>query len=144
VHGIHAGAERSNPFNFIRGNPNSSSGGNGAYEFGEVEYPGKLADCEGCHKAGTANYDVVTSASALWSTQKSNAETAGQGAVLDPTLYTRYAPNTAACGSCHDSDEAKAHFNLNTSFGLGAESCSVCHGPGRSEDVAVVHSERQN
>jgi Outer membrane cytochrome MtrC/MtrF-like, domains II/IV len=64
--------------------------------------------------------------------------------VLDPTLYTRYAPNTAACGSCHDSDEAKAHFNLNTSFGLGSESCSVCHGPGRSEDVAVVHSERQN
>jgi OmcA/MtrC family decaheme c-type cytochrome len=151
VHGIHAGEERSDPFNFIRGAPNpippatTVSGGNGIYEFGEVVYPGKLADCEGCHKAGTANYDVVTNANAMWSVQKSNAETLGQVVpVLDPKLYSRLAPNTAACGSCHDSDEAKAHFNLNTSFGLGSESCSVCHGPGRSEDVAVAHSERQN
>jgi OmcA/MtrC family decaheme c-type cytochrome len=144
VHGIHAGEERSEPFNFIRGAPNSGSGGSGVYEFGEVVYPGKLADCQGCHKAGTANYDVVTNANAMWSTQKSNADLGTQGAVLDPKLYSRLGPNTAACGSCHDSDEAKAHFNLNTSFGLGSESCSVCHGPGRSEDVAVVHGERQN
>jgi OmcA/MtrC family decaheme c-type cytochrome len=150
VHGIHAGEERSDPFNFIRSAPNpippatSPGGGAGVYEFGEVVYPGKLADCQGCHKAGTANYDVVTNANAMWSTQKSNADLGTQGAVLDPKLYSRLGPNTAACGSCHDSDEAKAHFNLNTSFGLGSESCSVCHGPGRSEDVAVVHGERQN
>ncbi len=144
VHGIHAGEERSDPFNFIRGAPNGGGGGAGVYEFGEVVYPGKLADCQGCHKAGAANFDVVTNPNSLWSAQKSNAETAGQLAVLDPKLYSRLGPNTAACGSCHDSDEAKAHYNLNTSFGLGSESCSVCHGPGRSEDVAVVHGERQN
>jgi OmcA/MtrC family decaheme c-type cytochrome len=141
VHGIHAGAERSDPFNFIRGNPNPGGSGQGAYEFGSDEFPGKLADCMACHKTGT--YNVVTNSSALWTVVKANAETQ-VGPVLDPTLMSRIAPNTSACGSCHDSDEAKAHFNLNTSFGLGSESCNVCHGPGRSEDVVVVHSERQN
>jgi OmcA/MtrC family decaheme c-type cytochrome len=141
VHGIHAGAERSDPFNFIRGNPNPGGSGQGAYEFGSDEFPGKLADCMACHKTGSFN--VVTNPSALWTVVKANAETQAAG-VMDPALMSRIAPNTAACGSCHDSDEAKAHFNLNTSFGLGSESCSVCHGPGRSEDVAVVHSERQN
>ncbi len=147
VHAIHAGDERSDPFNFIRGAPNSGSGGAGIYEFGEIAYPGKLADCQGCHKAGIANFDIVTNPNAMWSAVKSNAEVGGAAAtttVLDPKLYTRVGPNTAACGSCHDSDEAKAHYNLNTSFGLGAESCNVCHGTGRSVDVAEAHSERQN
>ena len=144
VHAIHAGEERSDPFNFIRGAPNSGSGGAGIYEFGEVVYPGKLADCQGCHKAGSTNFDVVTNANSMWSVQKSNAQTVAQTAVLDPKLYSRIGPNTAACGSCHDSDEAKSHYNLNTSFGLGSESCSVCHGPGRSVDVEEAHSERQN
>ena len=87
----------------------------------------------------------MTNPNALWSVAEvERGNCLAQTAVLDPKLYSRLGPNTAACGSCHDSDEAKAHFNLNTSFGLGSESCSVCHGPGRSEDVAVVHSERQN
>ncbi len=83
VHGIHAGEERSDPFNFIRGAPNpippalTPGGGNGIYEFGEVVYPGKLADCQGCHKAGSTNFDVVTNANSMWSVQKSNAQTGG-------------------------------------------------------------------
>jgi hypothetical protein len=42
------------------------------------------------------------------------------------------------CGACHDSDTAQAHIAAQTS-GAGQESCAVCHGPGRNEDVAVVH-----
>jgi hypothetical protein len=45
---------------------------------------------------------------------------------------------TVVCGSCHDSDTAQAHIAAQTS-GSGMESCAVCHGPGRNEDVAVVH-----
>jgi cytochrome c553 len=45
---------------------------------------------------------------------------------------------TVVCGSCHDSDTAQAHIAAQTS-GTGVESCAVCHGPGRIEDVAVVH-----
>jgi hypothetical protein len=45
---------------------------------------------------------------------------------------------TVVCGACHDSDTAQAHIAAQTS-GSGMESCAVCHGPGRNEDVAVVH-----
>jgi hypothetical protein len=46
-----------------------------------------------------------------------------------------------ACGSCHDSDETLTHIDLQTTQG-GVESCAVCHGPGRDEDVTVVHKVR--
>jgi hypothetical protein len=56
----------------------------------------------------------------------------------------RTAPNAAACGTCHDDSSDKAHFQVNTSFTLGAESCDVCHGPGRTADVAVAHDDRND
>jgi len=55
---------------------------------------------------------------------------------------TRLAPTTAACGTCHDDASDRAHFSLNTSLAIGAESCDVCHGPGRTADVAVAHGAR--
>jgi cytochrome c553 len=45
---------------------------------------------------------------------------------------------TVVCGACHDTDTAQAHIAAQTSAS-GMESCAVCHGPGRNEDVAVVH-----
>jgi hypothetical protein len=45
-----------------------------------------------------------------------------------------------ACGSCHDSDAAAAHFDVQTPGGM--ESCEICHGAGREEDVAKVHETR--
>jgi OmcA/MtrC family decaheme c-type cytochrome len=57
-------------------------------------------------------------------------------------------PITTACASCHDSQSALAHMQLNggrfyetranamASFG---ESCLTCHGPGKSASIANVH-----
>jgi hypothetical protein len=45
------------------------------------------------------------------------------------------------CGACHDSDAAAAHIDVQTST-HGAESCAVCHGPGKEWNVALVHKTR--
>ena len=45
------------------------------------------------------------------------------------------------CGSCHDSTAAHAHIDVQTASD-GAESCAVCHGAGREEDVVKVHVPR--
>ena len=57
-------------------------------------------------------------------------------------------PFTAACVRCHDADSAKAHMRLQggsiderrASASPLTEACSVCHGSGRSEDLAVIHA----
>lgn len=45
------------------------------------------------------------------------------------------------CNSCHDSSDEVAHTDVMTT-GLGAESCGVCHGPGKELAVDVVHMIR--
>jgi cytochrome c553 len=47
-------------------------------------------------------------------------------------------PSAAACITCHDSDDARAHADLNTTVD-GREACGVCHGPGRESAVDVAH-----
>jgi mono/diheme cytochrome c family protein len=60
-------------------------------------------------------------------------------------------PNTAVCSSCHTSTLAAEHMKQNGGdfaagkndsgalISSGAETCSVCHGPGRIGDVKAVH-----
>ena len=45
---------------------------------------------------------------------------------------------TAVCAACHDSDDALAHIEVQTTS-AGAESCGVCHGPGKEQSVERVH-----
>lgn len=45
---------------------------------------------------------------------------------------------TAVCGACHDSSDAQAHIAVQTDS-AGNESCGICHGPGRDEDVVRMH-----
>jgi len=47
----------------------------------------------------------------------------------------------AACNSCHDSNEATAHINLQTKLD-GSESCEVCHGEDADFSVEVMHTPR--
>lgn len=47
-------------------------------------------------------------------------------------------PSTRACTTCHDSDDALAHAELNTTA-AGVEACGVCHGPNRDQAVAEIH-----
>ena len=48
------------------------------------------------------------------------------------------APTATVCTSCHDSEAAGAHAELNTTAD-GREACAVCHAAGRTEGVDRVH-----
>jgi OmcA/MtrC family decaheme c-type cytochrome len=63
-------------------------------------------------------------------------------------------PNTSACSGCHVSDLAKQHMMQNggdfnarkaadsSLISSGVETCELCHGPGRTADVEMVHGVR--
>ncbi len=108
----------------------------------EAEYPGKLNNCEGCHLEGT--YYPVDSTKVFGTTVDVN----------DPAILTDdrvVSPNVAVCSACHVSDLAAQHMlqnggDLNATkaadgslVSAGVETCGVCHGPGRTADVKVVH-----
>ena len=50
-------------------------------------------------------------------------------------------PTTYVCTTCHDSEAALAHTELNTTA-AGLEACAVCHGPDRDFAVEDVHPLR--
>jgi OmcA/MtrC family decaheme c-type cytochrome len=131
IHALHAG------------NTNVCGFGNSAIRFDEVVYPGKLANCEGCHVPDT--YYPVDPTRVL-------ATTVDVGINLaTPADDRAITPNTAACSACHVDTQARAHMTLNggsfnaakqadgTLAGATIETCSLCHGPGRTADVARVH-----
>jgi OmcA/MtrC family decaheme c-type cytochrome len=142
IHSIHAGfvgmgsLQRSagllnTPFNFIRGNPNASTGGSGPMAFDEVVYPANIADCQACHAPGT--YRLPDNLRFAWTVVDGFPALAGSAAAFRPDLSVRQGPATGACGSCHDSSTAKAHFQQNSAGGV--ETCVLCHGPGKSAEA---------
>jgi OmcA/MtrC family decaheme c-type cytochrome len=115
--------------------------GNSANTY-EFTYPGFLNNCEGCHQANT--YYPVDPARVIATTVDAN----------DPAVLTddvAISPNTAVCSACHVSSTATAHMTQNggdfaagkaadgSLISSGVETCGLCHGPGRSADVKVVH-----
>jgi hypothetical protein len=59
-------------------------------------------------------------------------------------------PITSACASCHDSTVAINHMKANggqfysprsavLALGASQEQCMICHGPGRTAAIGVVH-----
>ncbi len=125
VHGLHAGAVRETPFNFIRGNLAGGSG-NGAYEFSEITYPAQLADCGACH-GDAGSYTLPVDEDALWTVV----------GVQPGVSVDKLPPTSAACVSCHDNSVSAAHIAQNA--GGGVETCVLCHGPGKSADLEVAH-----
>lgn len=137
IHSIHAAPFRNGPtqsgsvpFNFIRGNPNATSG-NGPMVLGEFAYPAQVSDCNACHLPNT--YALPSNTNYAWTvtrTSTANLVTAANAATFNPALAPRQGPSAGACGSCHAGTAAKVHFDVNTIAGIG-ESCNVCHGPGK-------------
>ena len=109
--------------------------------FADITYPQSLANCEACHLPGS--YNAARAAALPIST--------GPGA--DVNLYTDDTWNSATagtCGTCHDSDQARAHMVQNGgAFDVAGgktltpssatEACTVCHGAGRPQDTAEAH-----
>ena len=115
---------------------------NTGYTF-EVGYPGRLKNCEGCHLANT--YYPIDPASVLATTMDAGAD---RSTLTDDVAIS---PNTAVCSACHTSSLAVEHMRQNGGdfaagkndtgalISSGVETCALCHGPGRSADVKLMH-----
>ena len=136
IHRLHAGGATGESYDVC-------GFGNRPHSFDFV-YPGHLNNCEGCHEPG--GYYPVDPSEVLGTTVSAGADLAS------PTDDTVVSPNAAVCSGCHVSDLAKVHMEQNGAdfaatkaadsslISSGVESCQLCHGPGRSSDVAEVHS----
>ena len=116
IHKIHRGAELENGY-VVYGYRSS------LHDYGHVEFSGDLRNCEACHVDDSYTLPLPDG-------------------VLDTVTPRDYwdpmQPAAAACLSCHDGLDAAAHAEANTSD-LG-ESCSLCHGTGKTFSVEKVHA----
>jgi hypothetical protein len=92
-----------------------------AMEIGFPAQPGGAKDCSTCHGTSDAWKEPAAR-------DHESQETPTQ------VWYT-------SCNSCHDSDTAVAHANLETDEN-GVEACAVCHGPGAEFNVEMMHKVR--
>ncbi|HEX7433931.1 MAG TPA: OmcA/MtrC family decaheme c-type cytochrome [Anaerolineaceae bacterium] len=120
IHGLHSGAAlEQQPFT-VWGTGTTPA------DFSGIVFPGDLAACQSCHKAGTYALPL------------------GKG--IQPTTFSKDGitivsstlPDRSVCSSCHDSSDAQGHYELMTTPS-GTETCSVCHGTGAAFDVNKVH-----
>ncbi len=130
IHGIHSG------------NIGVCGFGNSAHPYFDVVYPGRLNNCEGCHEPGS--YYPVEPGAILGTTVDTNDP-------ATPTDDVVISPNTSVCSTCHTSTLAAEHMKQNggdfnatkaadsSLISSGVETCALCHGPGRTADVGVVH-----
>ena len=108
----------------------------------EAHYPGRLNNCEGCHLPGT--YYPVDPAEVFGTTISA----------VDPAILTDdvvLSPNVAVCSACHTDNLAIDHMDREggdfaatkaadgSLVSAESEGCALCHGPGRSVDVKVIH-----
>ncbi|HET6592484.1 MAG TPA: hypothetical protein VFG48_06175, partial [Xanthomonadales bacterium] len=120
IHKIHAGANLEYGFAV------------GGHIFDEVHFPGELKDCANCH------VDVDPDEDDVWMSHWLPLPE-GRLPTMTPNGFTEeLQPIAAACLSCHDGLSAAQHADANTSD-LG-ESCSTCHGQGKTYSVERVHA----
>jgi OmcA/MtrC family decaheme c-type cytochrome len=113
----------------------------------EVDYPGKINNCESCHVPPTASnpsYYGRDPAKMLAQTTRAGAD---RTVVTDDTANS---PTVAACIACHTTSTATAHMTQNGGVIGGIklatgqvtgqqETCLLCHGPGRTSDLREAH-----
>jgi OmcA/MtrC family decaheme c-type cytochrome len=170
VHAIHGGAKRQVPYNwhassategyFNIGYPGilndcltchlpgtfdySASASAAAFSNRQVRTVG-----QGTYSSAVSNSPYITLGTNYGSGFSFNAGTGVTTEAAPTTLVT--SPTVAVCSACHDSPEAVTHMRSNTgsfyqarSAALGAtETCLVCHGTGRTADIAVMHSKNR-
>jgi OmcA/MtrC family decaheme c-type cytochrome len=147
IHKIHAsGGDGSGEF---VGVPVEICGFGNSPNLFEVHFPGRLNDCEGCHRTPTGSqlptYYPVDPSMVLATT----IDVGANRAVL--TDDVAISPNTAVCSSCHTDTLDAEHMRQNggdfaagkTNTGVlvssGLETCQLCHGPGRVADIKIMH-----
>ena len=159
IHGIHSSGDRTRSFQHVRG-----PGRQGYYDWSHVTFPrgASTAECSLCHEDGT--YTLPLPADVLATTVRTTGQIDGQ----DPTKPDAEAafvnvpnatdwvntPISSSCAMCHTSDQALAHMEQNGGLvSLPAamwwtnrsdafpalETCTICHGSGKTADIEVVH-----
>ncbi|MBJ6752601.1 OmcA/MtrC family decaheme c-type cytochrome [Geomonas anaerohicana] len=170
IHGIHAGATRTNPIRDVRNGPGT---GVTLIEGSEITFPNMLGNCDACHitqQSYTPDVIEALRPRALPSTQAvadgaipTTATINAARATVPNATDLVVAPVTAACVACHDTPLAKAHMNANgaqlgaalagpsnTNMGVArstlpsaTEQCTLCHGQGRVADVIIMHGQNR-
>jgi OmcA/MtrC family decaheme c-type cytochrome len=149
IHRIHMGEALTMPY--VLGGfpaPSVENPAGTPVDFGDVRFPGRIADCATCHVEGTHQLPLPeallpTILITRQCTERPEADTDAlcQPQLLTTTSTTVLPPATAACTGCHDALASLAHSLVNTAPN-GLEACATCHGPGAVEDVDVVHGLR--
>jgi OmcA/MtrC family decaheme c-type cytochrome len=116
--------------------------GNSIHDFTDLRFPGKLNNCEGCHRPNT--YYPVDGALV----QATTVDAGDRTTLADDRAVS---PNASACSACHTDSLAKVHMEQNggdfnagktaegAMISAGVETCALCHGPGRVADVKRMH-----
>ena len=163
IHGIHASEVRTRDYVHVR----NFNGNANFYNWSEVTFPSSegTSSCTICHLEGTYELPLATGvlATAVRTTGVANGQdptttdvtNARAGGALPNATDWVNTPTASSCFYCHTSSDALAHMTQNgaqltvpdggqvtnrTALGDTLESCSICHGAGRSADVEVVHS----
>ena len=161
IHGIHASAVRTADYEFVRGRNDGIY-----YNWAEVTFPAEdgVRNCLLCHMEGT--YELPLADNVLATTVRTTGtddgldgnDFAAVGTARDDVPNVTDWVNTpmaSTCYYCHDSGSALAHMRQNGGVISVAnpdeadftqrqdvdtvESCSVCHGSGRTANLSVAH-----
>jgi OmcA/MtrC family decaheme c-type cytochrome len=150
IHGIHGGEVRTTDYEFVR-NRNDGI----PYNWSEVVFPQSASNCLACHIDNPSftpplDEDTLLTTNVIPGVMEQTlvAISAARDSVPNATDIV-ITPTAAACYACHDSEAVQAHMegngaliNANRSFVLGlnsVETCTICHGSGKSADVVVAH-----
>ena len=138
IHGIHAAGMRENPLEIVGFGGFSIH----VYDEEEVQYPGRLSNCTGCHT--DSGYTLPLPAGVLATTTNTGVD---HQSPVDDTVTS---PVSAVCSSCHDDGDAASHMvffggNFDTSQqaiddGEVVEQCTTCHGVDKPQAVGLMHN----
>ena len=144
IHAIHASSEAADGF---RENGYVVYGYRGSInDFGDVRFPGILSDCNTCHVDDS--YELPLSGDVSPTVVDSGSGGSPLVVDLDPSNDLVITPTASVCSACHDKAVAQTHMEQNgaqfnvsrTAAAVPTETCEICHGPGTTADVAVVHN----
>ncbi len=154
IHGIHAAADRTYPYEFVR-----SGDHGGYYDWSHVLFPTSTSSCLTCHIDGDDTYfpesipagALVTTRRTTTGEDETGTDVKNAREDLPNSTDIVNSPISSTCFYCHDSDAAVAHMEQNggaISWERGdlldyqpIETCTVCHGEGKVADVELVHED---
>jgi OmcA/MtrC family decaheme c-type cytochrome len=143
IHRIHMGENLTTPWSWVSGVTSTTPAG--TVTTFATAYPRDPGTCTACHTGTTYTLPMATGLTPTVSEEFTCSEPAGAdtNSYCDAPFWTvsqtlPLAAEAAVCTSCHDAGYVAVHAALNTAPS-GATACATCHGPGKVEDVAVVH-----